>query len=311
MPNFLGDYKSFSAEFARPMTKGQLRGASACAISASIEKLNCLHQQCLPFILRREKEQVLRELPPKIVSVVPVRMSALQEKLYQSLVALPIAKAAAARLERMLEGTCESREEHSASGDVLKSLLLLRLVCTHPALLRHTEGASGADNSPVGFGLEASGKLLALVDILRESGIYEDTTSGADNDRSLLFCDVEEKSNDFDSLVESTADFCSDTTRLNTHGEAQAKCIIFAQFTRSLDIVEDLVLKRLMPSLQYVRLDGKVPASERARIASSFNCNPCIKIILATTRVGGLGLNLTGVFHITEDKGRYPCSLNS
>jgi TATA-binding protein-associated factor len=296
MPNFLGDSTCFSRDFARPITRGQLPGASARAISESIDKLKTLHQQCLPFILRRDKDKVLQELPPKIVTVIPVPMSALQEKMYESFLNRPFAEGVLNKLQQMLEGTDNSHDDTSSGGDALRSLLLLRLVCTHPALVSRTNEVPSVS----GLGLEASGKLVALVELLRESGIYKDTTSGADNDRSLLFCGTDEVSNDFDSLVESTVGSCSQVNPQNARKADQSKCVIFSQFNKSLDIVEHLVLKRLMPSTQYLRLDGSVPAERRAAIATSFNCDPSIKILLSTTRVGGLGLNLTGtlVLHV-------------
>jgi TATA-binding protein-associated factor len=70
--------------------------------------------------------------------------------------------------------------------------------------------------------------------------------------------------------------------------------LIFAQFTRSLDVVEEFLLKPHMPSLRYLRLDGRVPARKRTELVDSFNRDPSIKLMLLTTRAGGLGLNLTG-----------------
>mmetsp|Transcript_5561 Transcript_5561/g.9677 ORF Transcript_5561/g.9677 Transcript_5561/m.9677 type:complete len:182 (+) Transcript_5561:1-546(+) len=49
-----------------------------------------------------------------------------------------------------------------------------------------------------------------------------------------------------------------------------------------------------MPSLRYLRMDGRVPPEKRPELARKFNDDPSIKVMLLTTRVGGLGLNLTG-----------------
>ncbi len=40
-------------------------------------------------------------------------------------------------------------------------------------------------------------------------------------------------------------------------------------------------------------LAGAVPALDRGRIADDFNRDPEVQVMLLTTRVGGLGLNLT------------------
>ena len=49
-----------------------------------------------------------------------------------------------------------------------------------------------------------------------------------------------------------------------------------------------------LPGLSYLRLDGSVPAAARHGLVSRFNADPSIDLLLLTTSVGGLGLNLTG-----------------
>jgi len=71
MPNFLGTQSKFTKENAKPIFNGKLPGATPDQISTSVKKLKVLHQQVLPFILRCEKEEVLTELPPKTVTVIP------------------------------------------------------------------------------------------------------------------------------------------------------------------------------------------------------------------------------------------------
>lgn len=61
-----------------------------------------------------------------------------------------------------------------------------------------------------------------------------------------------------------------------------------------LDIIENDLLKKHLPSVTYLRLDGSVPANLRHSIVTKFNNDPSIDVLLLTTQVGGLGLNLTG-----------------
>ena len=51
-----------------------------------------------------------------------------------------------------------------------------------------------------------------------------------------------------------------------------------------------------MTSISFLRLDGGVPNENRHDIVVKFNNDPSIDVLLLTTHVGGLGLNLTGVF---------------
>uniref|UniRef100_A0A7S2YCX9 Helicase C-terminal domain-containing protein n=2 Tax=Entomoneis paludosa TaxID=265537 RepID=A0A7S2YCX9_9STRA len=55
-----------------------------------------------------------------------------------------------------------------------------------------------------------------------------------------------------------------------------------------------MLLKESLSSIRYLRLDGRVPPAERVAIAEQFNSDPAARILLLTTRVGSLGLNLTG-----------------
>ena len=79
------------------------------------------------------------------------------------------------------------------------------------------------------------------------------------------------------------------STAVATH-----RALVFAQSGAMLDRVEKDLLAAHMPRVTYLRLDGKVPAQQRFALASKFNSDPSIDVMLLTTRVGGLGLNLTG-----------------
>lgn len=59
-------------------------------------------------------------------------------------------------------------------------------------------------------------------------------------------------------------------------------------------MVENTVIKKMLPGVTFSRLDGSVEASKRQDIVNKFNSDPSIDCLLLTTSVGGLGLNLTG-----------------
>jgi len=69
------------------------------------------------------------------------------------------------------------------------------------------------------------------------------------------------------------------------------KVLIFTQSRMMLDIIENLVDQRAMT---YIRMDGTTPARMRSVLIDRFNTSPEIFVALLTTRVGGLGVNLTG-----------------
>lgn len=74
----------------------------------------------------------------------------------------------------------------------------------------------------------------------------------------------------------------------------QHRALVFCQLKVMLDIIENDLFKKHMPSVTYLRLDGSVPPGLRHSIVTRFNNDPSIDVLLLTTQVGGLGLNLTG-----------------
>lgn len=81
----------------------------------------------------------------------------------------------------------------------------------------------------------------------------------------------------------------------NRNTSSEKKCLIFAEHLHTLDVVETLVLKAVFPSLPYARLDGKVSAVQRAKVADDFNTGQDrggARVLLLTTGACGLGLNL-------------------
>lgn len=76
------------------------------------------------------------------------------------------------------------------------------------------------------------------------------------------------------------------------HWQAQGhKVLIFTQTQQMLDIIEKSMGKQ---DWKYHRMDGSTPLALRTRYIDDFNSNPGVFAFLLTTRVGGLGVNLTG-----------------
>eukprot|EP00927_Polykrikos_kofoidii_P029540 TRINITY_DN25542_c0_g1_i1.p1 TRINITY_DN25542_c0_g1~~TRINITY_DN25542_c0_g1_i1.p1 ORF type:complete len:1106 (-),score=137.80 TRINITY_DN25542_c0_g1_i1:262-3360(-) len=69
------------------------------------------------------------------------------------------------------------------------------------------------------------------------------------------------------------------------------KCIIFTQFSKMLDVLESFVNHH---RLTYLRLDGSVKVERRQWLVDRFNADGRIFLFLASTRSGGVGINLTG-----------------
>ncbi len=114
-PGLLGSMDYFKKEFANPIE------------SAGDEKTaETLRKLVYPFILRRTKEQVALELPPRTERIVYTDLDSAQKKLYTQ---------TRERYRAELLGLIESEGMNHARFKVLEGLLRLRQIAIHPALV--------------------------------------------------------------------------------------------------------------------------------------------------------------------------------
>ncbi|MBQ1947099.1 MAG: DEAD/DEAH box helicase [Clostridia bacterium] len=124
LPDYLGTYKKFRTRFEHPIVREK-----------SEEALSSLRRMIAPFFLRRIKEDVLTELPPKTEQTMLCPMTPEQEELYA-------AYFSSARQD-FLDELSEKGFDRSRFK-ILSLLMRLRQLCCHPALfLEDYEGGSG------------------------------------------------------------------------------------------------------------------------------------------------------------------------
>jgi len=70
------------------------------------------------------------------------------------------------------------------------------------------------------------------------------------------------------------------------------RVLLFSQSVHVLNILEKNL--NSYEDFKYSRMDGGTPIDRRQQLVNEFNTDRSIDIFLLTTRVGGLGLNLTG-----------------
>lgn len=70
------------------------------------------------------------------------------------------------------------------------------------------------------------------------------------------------------------------------------KTLLFAQTRQMLDIIQKFI--RTLGGFNFRRMDGNTAIKDRQNMVDEFNNNPDIHVFLLTTRVGGIGVNLTG-----------------
>jgi DNA excision repair protein ERCC-6 len=74
--------------------------------------------------------------------------------------------------------------------------------------------------------------------------------------------------------------------------KAGHKTLLFAQHRIMLDIMQKFIGN--LEGFNYRRMDGNTSIKERQNLVDEFNNDPNLHVFLLTTKVGGLGVNLTG-----------------
>ncbi|CAL4082492.1 unnamed protein product, partial [Meganyctiphanes norvegica] len=83
MPCLLGTERQFMSRYSKPILASRDAKSSSTEQEAGVLAMESLHRQVLPFLLRRLKEDVLSDLPPKITQDYYCELSPLQSQLYE------------------------------------------------------------------------------------------------------------------------------------------------------------------------------------------------------------------------------------
>ncbi len=122
MPGLLSSRKLFTKHFRTPIESHQ-------DTDAQIR----LTQRIKPFLMRRRKEDVASDLPPKTEIIKPITLAGDQARLYESI---------RVTMEQRVQEILRERGLQRSHIELLDALLKLRQTCCHPALVK-LESAEG------------------------------------------------------------------------------------------------------------------------------------------------------------------------
>lgn len=254
MPGFLGSEKTFNDRFSKPILATGSGKPSPKEQEAAALALEALHKQVLPFTMRRLKEDVLDDLPPKIIQDYYCDLNEHQRRLYSE-----FTKQQRKSVESDLNAGTERK---SAKRHIFQALQYMRKLCNHPAFVENTSEELSRRKQPLDF--SQSPKLVALRQLLLDCGIGGKSSSQTSEGAAV------------------------------PEAVSQHRALIFCQQKDMLDLVEKSLLRQHMPDVSFLRMDGSTPGSKRHELVMNFDSDPSIDALLLTTQVGGLGLNLTG-----------------
>ncbi|CAK4600473.1 unnamed protein product [Aphanomyces euteiches] len=189
MPGLLGDYATFKRHTVQPILLSRGDTATAAQKEAGALALTQLHAKIAPFVMRRTKNAVLTDLPPKVIQDIPCPLSPLQRQLQR------------------------------------------QQICIHPALVDPKHAT------------QAAGKLDALTELVQ--------------------------------LIQGGGH----------------RCLIFCHTPTNVQFVQQH-LRACLPDVSTMKLDGSVPPAQRSEVVDSFNNERATDVLILTTSIGGLGLNL-------------------
>jgi superfamily II DNA or RNA helicase len=182
MPGLLGDEKRFNTEFRKPIEKLGDAGRNALLV-----------RRIKPFLLRRTKDAVAKELPAKTEMVREVELSGLQRDLYETV---------RLAMDQKVRDAIASKGVARSQIIILDALLKLRQVCCDPRLVKvagyNTSSAPSAklnelmemivtllDEGRKILVFSQFTSMLALIEVeLRERAIGYALLTGATRDRA-------------------------------------------------------------------------------------------------------------------------------
>ncbi|SCV05005.1 LANO_0G16402g1_1 [Lachancea nothofagi CBS 11611] len=228
-PGRLGTLPVFQQQFAIPINMGGYANATNVQVQTGYKCAIALRNLVSPYLLRRIKADVAKDLPKKNEMVLFCKLTTYQRDKYLQFL-----------------NSDDLVKIKNGKRQVLFGIDVLRKICNHPDMLvrdRMQHEVSYGDP-------RRSGKMQVVKQLLK------------------LW-----------------------------HNQG-FKTLLFAQTRQMLDILEkffnndsDLMV------LNYLRMDGSTSIASRHALVDSFNNGP-YDVFLLTTRVGGLGVNLTGANRI-------------
>ncbi|KAG1122241.1 hypothetical protein G6F42_011665 [Rhizopus arrhizus] len=257
------------------------------------ERISRAKKMMTPFVLRRKKENVLKDLPNKEQKIEHCNMTENQAKLYNHIIEQTKKKyqametKSAVSEEEQTPVVVEKKTDMQAQFEDMSNVVIhLRKAADHPLLFRNVY----TDDM-----LREMAKELHKDVKYWDSNLeymYEDLTFMSDFEIDR-FCREEKRIQHYSLKNQEWMD-SGKIERLKIllpkFKKEGNKVLIFSQYTKMLDILE-LVMETI--GISFLRLDGETKVMERQSLIDDFNENANINVFLLSTKAGGFGINLT------------------
>lgn len=179
-PGMLGTFRNFATNFIKPIEKEMNENAA-----------EVLRRLLFPYILRRTKQQVAKELPPKNEIVLYAEMLPKQKTVYDITREIFLGR---------IESSFQNEDSEKTRFKILEGMLRLRQICCHPQMIDPSfSGDSGKfkliedsiiDVTSGGHRVLVFSQFVKALEIMKlriaEKGIHSEILTGATSDRQAV-----------------------------------------------------------------------------------------------------------------------------
>lgn len=141
LPGLLGTKTQFTKLFRTPIEKQK-----------NVERQQVLNKRIQPFVLRRTKDKIAKELPAKTEIIQTIRLEGSQASLYESV---------RLTMDSKLRSIIESKGLTRSHIEILDAMLKLRQVCCHPQLLAIPSAQKVKESAKLNYLMEIIPELVS------------------------------------------------------------------------------------------------------------------------------------------------------
>jgi ATP-dependent DNA helicase len=300
LPDIFDDLETFQRWFdVSEMVREEEASMSAEAISEQhrISVISNLHTILKPFVLRRLKSEVERNLPPKQEYWIYCGLSVLQKQYYTAALARTLPEFIQAQVNANEIETGRSRQALKKVKNGTKRLRAnpeMMLEDEHEEelddemFLARLEDACVGDKTterPASEAVDSTLRHMKLQNLLMQ-------LRKVCNHPYLFFYPYNRKTGALKvnaDLIELGGKMVILDQLLHALRDRGHRTLIFCQMTMMLDIIQDYLE---WSGQKYCRIDGSTPLPEREDELSAFRKDVSIPVFLLSTRAAGLGINL-------------------
>eukprot|EP00884_Botryococcus_braunii_P023067 jgi/Botrbrau1/9444/Bobra.0252s0067.1 len=288
-PGYLPPREEFHKIFEKAVERGMHRDAEYRDKKAMYKQISALHSSLEHIVHRRGPELLRKELPPKQEHIILFRLSPVQDAVYTAFTQV------------------------LARRDLFRDRMMLQLLCSDPTAfldnlqevadgrLQHLStggddfvGAPNFHDPSVPCGVDIVEAAPMGGPAFGKPGALQRTFGSLSPQQAQMLLDIADRFEECGHDGHQSGIQWFLTGMLHRCHIKKEKVVVFSEFLHSLDSAEGVLDEMgFKKNVSYIRMDGKTIGKKRQENINRFNSDPQLKVMLMSTRAGGVGTNLT------------------